>query len=240
MILRLLAYVYARRGVRAAWAAGPNAHSATYFPATTSPSVAKGVSVVPDLSLPVLTIDGQLIVRTRQREHFPTRTVQQHSQPRDEPRTGWSGSARPAPPKHQAPSRLNTPPLECRFELPRWGPRGTPALGRDFRGWSGSGVIVAEAMGGDAGAAFALGQDATSHLCGIVASDRTPQYWRHSTVLFSLLMGSPIIGPAQRTGRSPATSVPPDTIGASSFSGLITGLHAVNRYASFWRDDPDA
>ena len=30
-----------RRGVRAAWAAGSNAHSATYFPATTSPSVAR-------------------------------------------------------------------------------------------------------------------------------------------------------------------------------------------------------
>jgi hypothetical protein len=61
----------------------------------------------------------------------------EHSQPRDEPRTGWSGAARPAPPKHQAAAS----PLECRFELPRSGPRGTPALGRDFRGWSGSGVI---------------------------------------------------------------------------------------------------
>ena len=78
----------------------------------------------------------------------------EHSQPRDEPRTGWSGAARPAPPKHQAAAS----PLECRFELPRSGPRGTPALGRDFRGWSGSGVIVAEAMGGDAGAAFRPGQ----------------------------------------------------------------------------------
>ena len=66
--MRRMTYIspryYARSGVRAAWAAGSNAHPATYFPATTSPSVAKGVGVVPDLSLRVLAIDGQLFVRT--------------------------------------------------------------------------------------------------------------------------------------------------------------------------------
>ena len=62
------------------------------------------------------------------------------------------------------------------------------------------------------------GQSATRHLCGIVTSDLSQQYWRHSRVLFSLLMGSPIIGPPKRTRKKPPkTGVPPpDTIGASS------------------------
>ena len=46
---------------------GPQARTLTpplTSPRPTSPSVAKGVGVVPDLSLQVLAIDGQLIVRT--------------------------------------------------------------------------------------------------------------------------------------------------------------------------------
>ena len=60
------------------------------------------------------------------------------------------------------------------------------------------------------------GQSATRHLCGIVTSDLSQQYWRHSRVLFSLLMGSPIIGPPKTRKKPPKTGVPPDTIGASS------------------------
>jgi len=139
----------------------------------------------------------------------------EHSQPRDEPRTGWSGAARPAPPKHQAAAS----PLECRFELPRSGPRGTPALGRDFRGWSGSGVIRRRGNGRGRRGCFSPGSSATTHLCGIVASDLSPQYWRQSRVLFLLLMGSPIIGPPKRTRKKPRNLVvPPVASGASSIS----------------------
>jgi hypothetical protein len=60
----------------------------------------------------------------------------------------------PLHPSIKRPLRLWNAILNCHAR----GPRGTPALGRDFRGWSGSGVIVAEAMGGDAGAAFRPGQ----------------------------------------------------------------------------------
>ena len=66
---------------------------------------------------------------------------------------------------------------------------------------------------------FSPGSSATTHLCGIVASDLSPQYWRHSRVLFLLLMGSPIIGPPKRTRKKPRSLVvPPVTSGASSIS----------------------
>ena len=67
MILPLLAYVYARRGVRAAWAAGPNAHSATYFPATNVTLSGKGLWCGARPFPSRLATEGQLIVRTRHR-----------------------------------------------------------------------------------------------------------------------------------------------------------------------------
>jgi hypothetical protein len=46
-------------------------------------------SIVSTLAVSALAFVSQLA----KWEHLPARMVQQHSQPRDEPRTGWLGSA---------------------------------------------------------------------------------------------------------------------------------------------------
>jgi len=56
--------------------------------------------------------------------------------------------------KARAPAEARQhPPLECRFEPSQCEPEGHQH-GRSFQCWSGSGVVVAEATGGDVGAAL--------------------------------------------------------------------------------------
>ena len=104
----------------------------------------------------------------------------EHSQPRDEPRTGWSGSARPAPPKHQAAAS----PLECHFELPRSRTKRDTSAWTRFQGLVRLRRHRRRGNGRGRRGCFSPGSRATTHLCGIVASDLSPQYWLHSRVLF--------------------------------------------------------
>ena len=121
----------------------------------------------------------------------------------------------PLHPSIKRPLRLWNAILNCHAR----GPRGTPALGRDFRGWSGSGVIVAEAMGGDAGAAFRPGQ-VRQLICAASSRVTCRRNIGFTAECYSdCRWAPPIIGPPKRTRKKPRSLVvPPVASGASSIS----------------------